>query len=97
MKAYHEIRNLHFSGEYMILTIDGDEKKFRIKEISSALEKASQNERNAYEISPSGYGVHWSLIDEDISIDGLLGIVHTREQKRSRPNKSLQRTADSRR
>ena len=26
---------------------------------------------------PSGYGIHWPLIDEDLSIDGLLGIVHT--------------------
>ena len=82
MKAYHDIKNLHFSGEYMILAIDGDEKKFKIKEISSALERASQNERNVYEISPSGYGIHWPLIDEDISIDGLLGIVHTRDRKR---------------
>jgi len=82
MKAYHDIKNLHFSGEYMILTIDGDEKKFRIKEISPALEKASQDERNVFEISPSGYGIHWPLIDEDISIDGLLGILHTREPKR---------------
>jgi hypothetical protein len=82
MKAYHEIKNLHFSGEYMILTIDGEEKKFRIREISPALKKASQDERNVYEISPSGYGIHWPLIDEDISIDGLLGIVHTREPKR---------------
>jgi len=82
MKAYHDIKNLHFSGEYMILTIDADQKKFRIKEISSALERASQNERNVFEISPSGYGIHWPLIDEDISIDGLLGIVHAREPKR---------------
>ena len=82
MKAYHDIKNLHFTGEYILLTIDGQEKRFRIKEVSSALERASQDERNVYEISPSGYGIHWPLIDEDISIDGLLGIVHTREAKR---------------
>ncbi len=82
MKAYHDIKDLHFIGEYMILTIDGEEKKFRIKEVSSTLEKASHSEKNAYEISPSGYGIHWPLIDEDISVDGLLGIVHTREPKR---------------
>ena len=82
MKAYHDIKNLHFSGEYMILTIDGEEKKFRIKEVSPILERASQSEKNAYEISPSGYGIHWPLIDEDISVDGLLGIAHTRELKR---------------
>jgi hypothetical protein len=29
-----------------------------------------------YEISPSGYGIRWPLIDEDLSIDGLLGVRH---------------------
>jgi hypothetical protein len=81
MKLYHDIKNLHFNGEYMILTIDGQEKKIKIKNISSSLVHATENERNTYEISPSGYGIHWPLIDEDIAIDGLLGIVHTRESK----------------
>jgi len=35
-----------------------------------------------YEFSPSGYGIHWPLIDEDISMDGLLGIAHIREPRR---------------
>jgi len=30
MKPYHEIGHLRFSGGYMILTIDEDEKQFRI-------------------------------------------------------------------
>ncbi|HLP45614.1 MAG TPA: DUF2442 domain-containing protein, partial [Candidatus Kapabacteria bacterium] len=33
---------------------------------------ASPLERNTFEISPSGYGVHWPVIDEDLSIPGLL-------------------------
>lgn len=82
MKKYHEIRDIYFSGDYMVLTIDGDEKKYRLKDFSSLLEHASENERNTYEISPSSYGIHWPLIDEDIAIDGLLGIVHQKEQKR---------------
>jgi hypothetical protein len=82
MKKYHDIKNLHFSGQYMVLTIDGNEKKFRIKDVSSALERATEQERSSYEVSPSGYPVHWPMIDEDISIDGLLGIVHIRETKR---------------
>jgi hypothetical protein len=28
-------------------------------------------ERNTYEISPSGFGVHWPLIDEDLSFPNL--------------------------
>ncbi len=82
MKKHHDIQNLCFSKEHMTMTIDGEEKKFTIKDISSALEQASEVERNTYEISPSGYGIHWPTIDEDIAIDGLLGIVHTREPKR---------------
>ena len=34
-------------------------------------------EKNQFEIAPSGYGIHWPLIDEDLSIDGLPGIVHS--------------------
>jgi hypothetical protein len=79
MKLYRDIKNLHFTGEYMIPTIDGLEMKIKIKDISPLLARASEKERNTFEISPSGYGIHWPLIDEDIAIDGLLGIVHTRE------------------
>jgi hypothetical protein len=82
MKAYHEIRNLHFSGEYMVFTVDGTEKKLRVKDVSPALERASEEQRNTFEVSPSGYGIHWPLIDEDIAIDGLLGITHTKESRR---------------
>ena len=82
MRKCHDIKNLRFSGGYIIMTIDGDEKKFKIKEISSVLEKASEIERITYDISPSGYGIHWPLLDEDISIDGLLGLSHKKESKR---------------
>jgi len=82
MKACHEIRNLHFSGEYMVLTIDGTERKLRVKDVSPTLERASEEQRNTFEVSPSGYGIHWPLLDEDIAIDGLLGIAHTRESRR---------------
>jgi hypothetical protein len=84
MKKFHKVTSLHFEGDEMILTIDGHEKRFEVSEISPVLQKASQQERNTFEISPSGYGIHWSLLDEDISIDGLLGIVHTPEKSRNR-------------
>ncbi len=66
----------------MIFTINGEEKKVKLKDISDILAGASEVEKNTFEISPSGYGIHWPLLDEDIAIDGLLGIVHTRESKR---------------
>jgi Protein of unknown function (DUF2442) len=32
---------------------------------------ATSIERNTYKISPSGSGVHWPLIDEDLSFPNL--------------------------
>jgi hypothetical protein len=76
MKQYHDVKNIKFTETHLILDIDGEYKKYEINKISDALSKASDTEKMIYEISPSGYGIHWPLIDEDISIDGLLGIVH---------------------
>jgi len=36
------------------------------------LANASQKERETYEFIGNGIGMHWPLIDEDISVEGLL-------------------------
>lgn len=36
------------------------------------LERACPADREAYRISPSGQGLHWEALDEDISVSGLL-------------------------
>ncbi len=76
MTRYHDIEKILFRDDTMILKVDGKEYSFVLKEISQRLAKASPAERAACEISPSGYGIHWPLIDEDLSIDGLLGVKH---------------------
>ena len=85
MKQYHQVMGVHFEGEVLILTIDGHEKRLHVSDISAALQKASEQERNIFEISPSGYGIHWPLLDEDLSIDGLLGIVHAPQKNIKNP------------
>ena len=82
MKKKHDISNLKFEDGYLIITIDGETRSFHLKEVSLVLEQASEEERSHFEISPSGYGIHWPLLDEDISIDGLLGIVHAPKWKK---------------
>ncbi len=82
MKKHHSITNLRFEGKNLLLTINGEEKRFPLHRVSSLLDKASDEERNTFEISPSGYGIHWPLLDEDISVDGLLGIIHSPSHKR---------------
>jgi hypothetical protein len=82
MNKYHDVGEIKFHGAFLEATIDGVTKRFQLKNISPLLEKASEIERNTFEISPSGYGIHWPLLNEDISIDGLLGIVHEPARKR---------------
>ena len=83
MKKHHHVIGLYFDRDCMTLTIDGREKIFQVSEISPALQNASKKEKNLFEISPSGYGIHWPLLDEDLSIDGLLGVVHRPEKEKA--------------
>lgn len=72
MKNYHSVKNIDFDENYLLITIDGNEYKFPLKLISDKLSKAKIEQLKNYKVSPSGYGIHWPLLDEDISIDGLL-------------------------
>ena len=36
------------------------------------LSHGTQEERNTYELMGRGTGIHWPLLDEDISVSGLL-------------------------
>lgn len=76
MSKYHDVQSVAFTDSEMVLTVDGVTHRFELKTVSQRLFQATQTERERCEISPSGYGIHWPLIDEDLSIDGLLGITH---------------------
>ena len=76
MNEHHHLTDVRLDTDNLCLTVDGEPKIFSLTKISPRLAKASEKERTVFEISPSGYGIHWPLIDEDISIDGLLGIIH---------------------
>ncbi len=83
MKKIHDIQQIRFVEDWMLLDIDGQEHRFSLAEISRKLADASEIERTTCRVMASGYGIHWPLLDEDLSIDGLLGITHT-PLKRSR-------------
>lgn len=71
IKTY-QISSVQFETEFMIVQTGEQTYKWKISEISKRLTKASASERNCFQISPSGYGIHWPLIDEDLSLNGLL-------------------------
>jgi hypothetical protein len=71
METY-KISNIYFEQEKLVLVLNNQQYYFKISEISEKLAKADEKERNNFQISPSGYGIHWPSLDEDLSINGLL-------------------------
>ncbi len=72
MIATHKIEDVNFDQHSIYLQIDGRQIKVSLDVLSSKLKNATELQRKLYKLSPSGYGIHWPLIDEDLSIDALL-------------------------
>ena len=81
MKKYHEVQSVEVKNGMLNMIVDGVPISKELKDVSLVLAKATTFEQSEFELSPSGYGIHWPIIDEDISIDGLLGITHHRERQ----------------
>jgi len=77
MNKLHDIKQVNFEEDNLILSVDNQVFCFPLPIISQKLLKATETERNIYKISPSGYGIHWLMIDEDLSIDGLLTLAQS--------------------
>jgi hypothetical protein len=88
MNKVHDVGELTFEGDRLRVRIDGKEHTFDLEQISPRLLRASREQRMKYEVSPAGYGIRWPLIDEDLSIDGLLGITHQPSQQADRVRRS---------
>jgi hypothetical protein len=72
MIATHTIQDIAFDKDTMSLKIDGKLIKVVLDKVSSKLKAANEFQRQFFKISPSGYGIHWPLIDEDLSVDAIL-------------------------
>jgi hypothetical protein len=77
MDKAHDIQHVSFCGMTMHLRVDGRDYQINIASESERLRNATQKQRENFEISPAGYGIHWPDLDEDLSIDGLIGAKHT--------------------
>jgi Protein of unknown function (DUF2442) len=56
----------------LILIMEGGAVSIPWEKCSERLARASLTERNRAELSPSGYGIHWPLIDEDLAVGPLV-------------------------
>ena len=66
---------IEVSADTLIIVLcDGRELRLPWQLCSQKLAAASQDERVLAKLSPGGYGIHWPLIDEDLSVGGLMRI-----------------------
>src|SRR5882724_6223694 len=61
--------------ESLIVIMESGSVSIPWERCSERLARASVPERNRAELSPSGYGIHWPLIDEDLAVGPLLRAV----------------------
>jgi hypothetical protein len=67
-----QVKEVAFKGNEMYLITEEQKYVIDLNKVSQKLLAASDIERLLYKISPSGYGIHWPLIDEDLSIQALI-------------------------
>ncbi len=80
MNKHHELTSVKVSQGVLSFVVDGTALSRDLRVLSPILHSATNQELEDFDVSPSGYGIHWPRIDEDLSIDGLLGILHAPSQ-----------------
>lgn len=83
MSKQHEVESVDFDGDWMVLAVDAQVYRLPLSQVSDRLAKASEIDRRIYRIAPSGYGIHWLTLDEDLSIQGLLKLAEMLSQPAS--------------
>jgi hypothetical protein len=58
--------------EALILVLANRRVSIPWEKCSAKLAHATSDERNRAELSPGGCGIHWPLLDEDLSVSGLM-------------------------
>ncbi len=60
------------TDDELIIRLSDREVRIRWQRCSPLLAAATPEERRRAELSPGGYGIHWPLLDEDLSVGGLV-------------------------
>lgn len=68
----HDVTEVWMDRTHLHLTVDGRSYRIRWADCSPRLLAASDWQRQRFDVSPSGYGIHWPEIDEDLAIAPLL-------------------------
>jgi uncharacterized protein DUF2442 len=79
MKKYHDVSSIRFDKHLLLLTVDGKEHQVDLRRFSKKLAGANEKTKMNYHVSPSGYGIHWPDLDEDLSIDGMIKTIKVKK------------------
>ena len=79
MTKFHHVTNIRFEKHYLLLKVDGRERRIDLRQQSKKLALADERTKMNFELSPSGYGIHWPELDEDLSIDGMIKAAKVRK------------------
>ena len=60
------------TDDELVIFLPEREVHVRWDQCSKKLGDATPEQRRRAELSPGGYGIHWPLVDEDLSIGGLV-------------------------
>ncbi len=63
---------IEITSEALIVITEAGSVSIPWERCSERLARASLLERSRAELSPSGYGIHWPLVDEDLAVGPLL-------------------------
>jgi Protein of unknown function (DUF2442) len=66
------VKAINATPEALVLITETGPVSIRWEKCSERLARASSFERSRAELSPSGYGIHWPLLDEDLAVGPLL-------------------------
>lgn len=66
------IENVSMDEDYLYLVVEQHTYRLRWDDCSLPLARASQSQRQSFEVASSGYGIHWPAIDEYLAVAYLL-------------------------
>lgn len=79
MNKIHNLQSADADENHLFLFIDDNAYRIRWEKCSPKLARANLAQRRRMEVAPSGYGIHWPELDEDLAITPLLKHVEVLE------------------
>ncbi|MCK4517616.1 DUF2442 domain-containing protein [Candidatus Babeliales bacterium] len=76
MNKIHEVKSKGLNGSILELIVDSCTYRINLANESEKLAQATPAQLEDFIVSPSGYGIHWPQLDEDLALDPLIGIQH---------------------